>query len=37
MMRISGQDFAPVITIADRVIVGFSEQKMRNLLQKYID
>jgi hypothetical protein len=35
-MRISGQDFVPVITIGNKVITGFNEQKMTNLLRQYI-
>jgi len=37
MMRISGQDFVPVITIGNKVIAGFNEQKMTNLLRQYIN
>jgi len=37
MIRISGQDFVPVITIGNKVIVGFNEQKLTDLLQQHTE
>ena len=37
MMRISGQDFVPVISIGNKVITGFNEQKLTDLLQQHTD
>jgi hypothetical protein len=35
MMRISGQDFVPVITIGEKVVTGFNEQQLVDLLQTH--